>query len=401
MPYTYRGPYQSGLARGDTPPKDIPTIGASPKRTYPESAGHLMSKISLTMPVSEFDPFAGRKDTMSLDVVQPKDTLRLPVGGGPMNYKDMDPHEGGVPTLTTSDIYRGQPAIAHPCKTGTSKEFKHIEKPDLPEIDCNRAVTNYPPIRQRPRDLSLTTSDIDGAKPGIKGLKIQNGDLSRRMVDPGNPQYVFSASEAQPSAPPRHSGRDLSLTTNDVHKACPQKLIPIRNQYRDTMVVEDEFRIQKKKAHELTMSLKANDIMGHVPNRDTGPQKSFRCSDPLNPEYDVPLTHNPPGTSLHATWTEEVLQYKGAPPTMTGTIGDIEGSKPKTLIKDNGEPTLSLLREDLPAATPMRRIGSLPYSMYGPPGNRRFSASLDTQDICGAQADTLPRGPRMPQHLKR
>merc|ERR1719388_457701 len=86
---------------------------------------------------------------------------------------------------------------------------------------------------------------------------------------------------------------------------------------------------------------------------------------------------------------------------MAGTIGHIDGSIPRTLIRDNGEPTLSLLREDLPAATPMRRIGSLPYSMYGPPGNRRFSASLDTQDIHGAQADTLPRGPRMPQSQAR
>jgi hypothetical protein len=145
------------------------------------------------------------------------------------------------------------------------------------------------------------------------------------------------------------------------------------------------------------MSLKANDIMGHVPPRDTGPKKSFRASDPLNPVYTVPLTHNPPGTSLHATWDEERKANTGCKSTKAATIGDIHGSKPKTRARDNGEPTLSLVREDLPTACPMRRIGSLPYSIYGPPGNRRFSASLDTQDINGAQADTLPRGPRMPQ----
>jgi hypothetical protein len=44
----------------------------------------------------------------------------------------------------------------------------------------------------------------------------------------------------------------------------------------------------------------------------------------------------------------------------------------------------------------LRRIGRLPYNMYGPRGNRRdCTASLDTRDIKGAQADTLVRYPKV------
>lgn len=374
-------PYKGGLARGDTPPKEIPTIGASPRKMFSASAATYASNVIVR---DEDGRFSQRSDTMLLDVVRPGDTLR----GCPKNYKDYDP------SLTTSDIHRAQPEIAHPTYNGHhTMPFKHMQKPPMPEIYGNRAMTHYPRLHsERPCDLSLTTWDVDGCRPDTKGLK------TGRVTNPCNPQYTLMSNEAKPSTPPRHSGRD-QIAVDDIRGTSPQKIFPSRNEYRDTMKVEDEFKVQKKKGHELTMSLKAHDIIGHVPPRGSGPQRSFRNSDPLNPTYEVPLTRGPPGTSLHVTWDEEKKANKGAPPSMTGTIGEIEGSKPRTLMRDNGEPQLSLLREDLPTAAPMRRIGALPYSMYGPPGNRRFSASLDTHDIFGAQADTLPRGPRMPQRF--
>jgi hypothetical protein len=383
-------PYQSGLSRGDTPPKEIPTVGASPRRFFPE-------KYNMTRWINHRDDtgrFAQRSDTMSLDVVQPGDTLRGCIGNGskngPRNFKDFDP------SLTTSDIYRAQPQIGHACVNGHHTiPFKHMQKPPLPEIELSKAATNYPPVpQQRPRDLSLTTWDIEYATPVTKGLK------TPRVLNPGHPHYTLASSEAKPSTPPRQSGRD-PLAVNDIPYTSPQKLVPSRNEYRDTMMVEDEFKSQKKKAHELTMSLKPHDIMGNVPPRENGPQKSFRASDPMDPTYEHHLLHDrhPPGTSLYFTAEEEKSSKisKGAPPSQYGTIGHIDGSKPRALTRDNREPQLSLCREDLPTAYPMRRIGSVPYSMYGPPGNRRFSTSLDTEDIFGAQADTLPRGPRMPQ----
>merc|ERR1719161_3537712 len=96
--------------------------------------------------------FAQRTDTMSLDVVQPGDTLR----GCPKNYKDYDP------SLTTSDIYHAQPCLVHPTKTPHHfKPWNIVEKPELTEVEKSRAETMYPPIHpMRQRDVSLTTHDI-------------------------------------------------------------------------------------------------------------------------------------------------------------------------------------------------------------------------------------------------
>jgi hypothetical protein len=56
----------------------------------------------------------------------------------------------------------------------------------------------------------------------------------------------------------------------------------------------------------------------------------------------------------------------------------------------------SLETRDVYGASSMRRIGAIPYSIYGPYGQRRdFNASLDTSDVQGAQADTLARYPKV------
>mmetsp|Transcript_82209 Transcript_82209/g.129944 ORF Transcript_82209/g.129944 Transcript_82209/m.129944 type:complete len:106 (+) Transcript_82209:972-1289(+) len=84
-----------------------------------------------------------------------------------------------------------------------------------------------------------------------------------------------------------------------------------------------------------------------------------------------------------------------APPTTRcEEVGYIDRSKPQTQIRDNGEVQFNLYTEDLPGAQPMRRVGGLPHHLYGPPGNRPQSTSLQSGDIEGAQADTRLRAPR-------
>jgi hypothetical protein len=70
---------------------------------------------------------------------------------------------------------------------------------------------------------------------------------------------------------------------------------------------------------------------------------------------------------------------------------------PKTSQRDKDELYFNLETRDVFGAQSQRRIGAVPYSMYGPYGNRReWNASLDTRDVKGAQADTLARYPKVP-----
>ena len=92
------------------------------------------------------------------------------------------------------------------------------------------------------------------------------------------PHYTLAASEAKPSTPPRYSGRD-QIAINDIQNSSPQKLIPSRNEYRDTMMVEDEFKVQKKKAQgrpesdtdqEGRRRRRSGSICPYTPNTATG-----------------------------------------------------------------------------------------------------------------------------------
>lgn len=379
-------PYPSGMSRGDTPPHMIPRIRDS-RKTFPDRNDKYISNWADWR--HDDGPLAKREHGMSLDVVRPSDTLK----GCPKNYKDYDP------SLTTSDIYRAQPCLAHPTKTPHHfKPWKVMEKPELPEVEKSRAETIYPPIHPlRERDVSLATHDISGAGPCLPGLK------TPRIVDPGRPHYTLLSQETVEPSPPRHNGRD-AMHLADIHKATPAPTFPVRRQYRDTMQVEDEFKQTQRNAHGLTYHLTTHDV-NTLMSVDC-PIKTSRVTNPLNPSYPHSLPENVTSTSLHCTWDEEKKQVnrgdhkKGAPSTARGDIGEVHGSVPRTLTRDNGEPFLSLFRDDLPSAAPQRHIGTLPYNIYGPPGSRPFSTSLDTVDIPGAQADTLPRGPRMPQRTR-
>lgn len=390
--------YPGGQCRGDTPTNEIETSGAagcpaqSEFRTKDENKGCPFYK--------DHDlPFPSRASNLALDVLKPHDCPR-----GPVKYpKDY------MMSLTTEDLFRAQPMLGHPT-TGNCAPvpWKLLEKAPLPEVPRSRAKTHYPPVHPaRPRDLSLTTSDIEGCRPQGTGGNCEGRLRIDNPVDPLSPSYKLSGCVAESSSSSKASGRN-SLDVSDIEGAYAKPMIPLRSMYCDPMRNEDEFKSRRHKAALADIGARSLGLSAQnweeVPSprraactpRLEGPQRSSRWSDPLTPRYCVPLPRDSPGTSLCCTWAEE-QRYLGATiPVQASEIGYISGSKPNALPKPSGEPTFSLETRDVIGAQSLRRIGAMPYSIYGPSGNRRdWNASLDTRDVKGAQADTLVRHPKV------
>lgn len=407
--------YPGGLSRGDTPPHEIPTVGAAGKPRITEN-----QLLQLHRPCPFYKdaelPFSARSTGMSLDVVQPSD---CPAGPRRFN-KDISM------SLYTKDIPRAQPVLAHDTTAaGAPMPWKHIEKPPLPEVPQSRAKTHYPPVsKTRLRDLSLNASDIDGALPRGIGLNCEGKRRRDVTVDPLNPAYALPSSEAPAPTPvsARTSGH-RALDVSDIEGARIAPSVPVRNQYGDPMRVEDEFRSWRhdralienrtlappgwssrngpypRKQSEEASSAPVLDLPQRAPltPRREGPQRSARSTDPLDPQYRVPLAKDKPGTSLNCLWAEEKKNQQELPPEVAShTIGRVEGSTPRTQIRDNGQPFFSLQAHDILGANPKRRVGAMMYNMYDSYGHRPVqSTNLDTKDIKGAQADTLIRHPKV------
>jgi hypothetical protein len=114
-----------------------------------------------------------------------------------------------------------------------------------------------------------------------------------------------------------------------------------------------------------------------------------RDTNPLDPNYRCPTNAV---TSLHAKYAEEHNLGTTVPPTEPVTHGEIHGSKPRKLQWDNGEPQLSLLREDIAGTVPQRWVGSVPQNIYDPPEVRPMMSFHDPHDIPGAQVGSLKKG---------
>jgi hypothetical protein len=392
--------YPGGQCRGDTPPHEIETSGAA---GCPAQSDIRDKEERKGCPFHRDDdlPFPARSTTLALGVLQPHDAPK-----GPPRY-----HKDYSFSLMTDDLCRAQPLLAHPT-TGNFEPvpWKLLQKPPLPEVPRSRAKTNYPPVcSARIRDLSLTTSDIDGCKPQHGSGSNCEGFRRGEAVDPLCPSYKLSGSLAEQLPTPKASGRD-SLNVSDIEGAQAVTLYPARTMYRCPLKNEDDFKSRKHQAALAEVRARAFGLAAPAstseeaasPRRAActprleGPQRSNRCVDPLAPQYRVPLAHDSLGASLCCTWAEEQRYLGTSIPVQSGEIGHIAGSKPNAKHCDKCEPSLSLETRDVPGAQPIRRIGAMPYSIYGPYGTRRvWNASLDTRDIEGAQADTLIRHPQV------
>eukprot|EP00439_Symbiodinium_sp_Y106_P045695 s2993_g5.t2 len=269
-------------------------------------------------------PFLQRTDTMSLDIIRPKDVPR----GQVMFPKDYDK------SLITEDIHRCQPHYDH---------LNYLNKPDM-SVGCTdpvhvggKARSYYAPMDRRPRDLSLTTADIELAIPRGGNHK------GSRHTDPVCPRYEMPSSYQAPVPEPRWNGRHAT-DNSDIEKSHPRVLHPDRNYVRDPNEGRDIEYTTPNYAEKLNalrararpdFSLNVQDILGTKPARP-------RCTDPLDPSYKVPTSAT---TSLHAKYAEEKGLGIELPSLQVREVGYVEGSRSKRLTWDNGEPHLSLLRE--------------------------------------------------------
>jgi hypothetical protein len=317
----------------------------------------------------EARPFAARDDVMSLDTIRPKDVPR----GKALYVKPEDN------SLKTQDIHKAEPFYSH---------LQYLDKPDLsvgstdPLHAGGKASSYYPAMDRRPRDMSLTTADIEYAQP--KAVKRRGN----RHTDPICPEYELPTCYKREATPPRFLGRHTN-DISDIEHSCPRVLHPERSYTRNLNDASDieyasanyQERLGRSTARpRQDRSLNVTDIMGNKPHR-------ARQTNPLDPVYQVPCNKT---TSMHATFAEE--QGMAAPPATTQHVGEVLGSKPRKLHWDNGEPQLSLLREDIAGAVPQRFVGSIPANVYDPPDVRPMLSFHDPNDIAGAQVGSLKRG---------
>eukprot|EP00440_Ansanella_granifera_P029482 gb/GFBE01032022.1/.p1 GENE.gb/GFBE01032022.1/~~gb/GFBE01032022.1/.p1 ORF type:complete len:547 (+),score=65.98 gb/GFBE01032022.1/:1-1641(+) len=319
----------------------------------------------------ESRPFLQRTDSMSLDVIRPKDVPR----GKVMFVKDEDK------SLKTDDIHKCQPTYDH---------LNYLNKPDL-SVGCTdpvhaggKARSFYAPMDRRPRDLSLTTADIELAQP--RGVRHKGN----RHTDPVCPNYQLPSAHRRELTPPRWNGRHTH-DISDIEKSAPRVLHPERNYIRDPMECRDiEYTTPNyvEKLH-ATRSRPRLDRSLNVKDISEPKRMRPRCTDPNDPRYKVPTNAT---TSLHAKYHEENGMGIEVPRMEVQEIGFVEGSKPRKLTRDNGEPQLSLLREDIAGTVPQRWVGSVPTNIYDPPEVRPMISFHDPHDIPGAQVGTLRKG---------
>lgn len=373
--------YVGGLSRGTTPPREIPTTGA---------AGHRNLKEQSTLcPFAKDEtlPFLQRFQGLSLNVLTKED-----VPPGPLKFpKDQDL------SLTTQDIELCQPSLAHPSNSNIKPvPWRLLDKPQLPDPERSTSRPHYPPVpANRPRDLSLTVSDIHLAQ----AQKLEPHQVRRLradcIVDLLTPSYQLPSYDGPLPPQVRSSGRN-TLDISDIEGAAPGPVVPVRTRYGDTMRCEQEFR-SKGRERAISEATRGHQVPAAQPRTVEERKPMCRETNPLEPRYTFRLTADSPGTSLYCRHAEERSTAGAAPPLLvTSEIGFVEGSVPR-LGKSKAE-NFSLETADLEGARPMLRVGCIPYSMYGPAGNRPAqSTNLTTSDIVGAQASTLPHGPRLPR----
>jgi len=312
---------------------------------------------------------------MALDVIHPKDVPR----GKIMYPKDEDA------SLKTHDIPKCRPTYEH---------LNYLDKPDM-SVGCTdtvhaggRARSYYAPMDRRPRDMSLTTADIELAQP--RGVRHKGN----RHTDPVCPNYQMPSTYKIPVTPPRFSGKH-NMDNTDIEKSQSRILHPDRNYIRDPNEARDIEYTTPNYLDKLTAQRARPRVDRSMNVKDISEPKRMRprCTNPLDPVYKVPTNAT---TSLHAKYAEEHGLGIGPPRMEAGEAGHVEGSKPRKLTWDNGEPQLSLLREDIAGTVSQRWVGSVPTNVYDPPETRPMMSFHDPHDIPGAQVGTLKKGIQPP-----
>lgn len=197
----------------------------------------------------------------------------------------------------------------------------------------------------RPRDLSLTTEDIEGAKSRSRSFK------TRRCTNPLNPEYKLASVYIPPTLdiPLRQGG----LPTNyvgDIDKCKPRKLF--NNTQRDTMSVSDIAFTEPNHYRRRLRPLPSEHRLNGLDVRDINGSNNTheRDTNPLDPVYN-------------------------------SSVGPIEGSKPRAILKNYIPPPAPI-----EGSIPQQYIGTMPHSIYNP-------KTIDERPLpTGSRANTLKKG---------
>jgi len=305
--------------------------------------------------------FASRNDTMSLDVVRPKDVPR----GRVLCEKDYQQSliandiEGARPEFMLRSLHRDGAPVKEPVKGSTSR--KH---PELNKV----------------KDLSLSTHDVDGAQPKVQIF------TTTRNTNPLTPRYNLQSTEYTPAPPNPMRSHDGTLRETMDFKASSSSRFPVRDYHRDPADGRD-------------IELSQPNIKGRV-NYPT-PREDLKRT--LEKSGERILSGKCYATGRHVMQPEYLVHTKTTHPYYQEAIDNplaprkvaaIEGSTSRVLHKDNGEPQASLIRGDLPGAVPQRFKGHLPVNIYDPPEVTPYSlfTGLHCSDIEGAQTGTRKGG---------
>mmetsp|Transcript_82209 Transcript_82209/g.129942 ORF Transcript_82209/g.129942 Transcript_82209/m.129942 type:complete len:426 (+) Transcript_82209:61-1338(+) len=343
--------YFGGLSRGDTPPKEIPSLGAAGGR--PKLSEMTMKEMEKGCPYArdEYARCPARHEGMTLDVIKKSD-----VPPGPLRFdKDYDR------SLMTEDLDRAQPLLSHPSHTGAPIPWKDIRREEPEEVPKSRSKELYPPIKQkrRPQDMSLRTSDIDYAQP--KKPIVRERRRSNCIVDLLTQSYHFTSSEVPPQPAFRASGRS-SMDASDIDGTQPHPL-PAYSVDGNPLKLEDEFRHPRHSA--VLAAAKASLVPatprgdGHAvsaepepPRRMEGQPVTHRQGHPLSPAITSPWPTAAPPPCTAATNASGERWEMHRPPRVVKRWATLTGASLRRRFATTGRCSSTSTPKTCPARSP-------------------------------------------------
>lgn len=249
---------------------------------------------------------------------------------------------------------------------------------------------------------SLRTDDIEGAKPALKGYQYIN-----------KPDFAYSTQDIEKARPNKlHQALDkpnFNLSTRDIYKAYPNKGEFVTNRIGNNPLMP-VYKLPSFETKPITPPKFLRDSIGISDIDGTKPEAYFKWEtrntmstsdiDGARPKPDKKLTKpnfmdprdiNKGEVAVYTRKTNPLMpEYtvKDSDGNLV-IIGDVEGSKPRTLINKNTSPHQRHLdTKDIDGAS----TGTVGLGLYGKKNTQETRSPTNTHDILGAQAGTLKKG---------
>jgi hypothetical protein len=313
-----------------------------------------------------------RNDTMYLDVVRPKD---VPRGRAQVTKDYSQP-------FVSADIDGASPRKLTWPRYGGSVDG------DIPGTQS----TPLYPLVNRQTDLSLTTNDIERARPQSRTFK------TARVVNPLTPRYDLPSARVMEYEIPKPSVHEGEVRDTLGFKGEQARRIPLALPRRAETTISTHERTLRPQGltprdKMWTMEQAGSRILSAKFTPRGGQAAPITVErHPLDPVYadaadsktTHPLYQNASTETCHGR--QGCVSFK--------LSGPIEGAQSRLLHRDNGEPQNSLIRRDIAGTVPQRRKGATYFNLYDSPEITPHAKGLglDCSDIPGAQSGTRKPG---------